>query len=95
MILVVFRGAVLPLSPARGFAFFALLVCELRAFDFVFAVFEFAFFAFDEIFALDEIFRERLTAALFTFLREALFLRLLLLLFLIFFLVAMRLSLAL
>ena len=87
MILVLFRGAVLPAAVLCGFAFFAVLAWEARVFGLVLAVFAFAVFAFDETF------RESFEAALFEFLRGTIFFRELF--FLVFFLVAMTSSLSL
>jgi len=81
MILVLFRGAVLPAAVLRGFAFFVVFAWETRVLGFVLAVFAFAVFAFDETL------REAFEAALFEFLRGAICLRDLFLLVL--FLVAM------
>jgi len=86
IILVLFRGAVLP-AAARGFTLFAALTREVRVLGFVLTVFDFAVFAFDETL------RETFEAALFEFLRGAIFLRELF--FLVFFLVAMAPSLSL
>jgi hypothetical protein len=77
MIRVLFGRAVLP-ATARGFC--ALLVGEVRIFDFVFVAFVLFVFAVT--------FRDALEATLVDFFREATFLRELLLLFLVFFLVA-------
>ena len=81
MILVVFRGTARPAAALRGFAFIVALTVEVRVFSFVFAVFDFAVFAFGETL------REPLVAALFEFLRGAILLRELF--FLVLFLVAM------
>jgi hypothetical protein len=82
MILVLFRGAVLPTTALRGLAFFGPWTEEVRVFSFALAVFVFA------LFALDKSFREPVDAALFEFLRGAIFLRDVFL-FLVFLLVAM------
>ena len=82
MTLVLFRGAVLPAATLFGLAFFVPWAEEVRVFSFALAVFVFA------LFALDESFRELVDAALFEFLRGAIFLRDVFL-FLVFLLVAM------
>src|ERR1700686_4713457 len=82
MIRVLFRGTVLPAAALRGLAFFVPLTEVFRVFSFALAVF------FVALFALDESFREPVNAALFEFLRGAIFLRDVFL-FLVFLLVAM------
>jgi hypothetical protein len=82
MILVLFRGAVLPTTALRGLAFFVPLTEEVRVFSVALAVLVFA------LFALDETFREPFDAAVFEFLRGVIFLRDVFL-FLVFLLVAM------